>query len=291
MAMCSVLAATALLRPVTSMIDAVNVQLGESARGPGGLIAPSVLLAELLRTIAITPIAEEYLFRGFILGRLRLAMTPTFAILTQAILFAACHAGPMFRTHRLAGAFAMGIAFGAWRLRFNGLLPLMVAHGVMNAITYLPSAITEYDLVSLPECRQMEALRHEPPNRAIPLIIGNLGSPDIRVRSGAHAILESRYKDSAGPFLREALSSDDVDLVQAALLLAEEHSFPELIPELRRLAWDHQSSAVQTCAVIQMMKLGDAGEVASVAADHPSPQVRDAASRLLAEPSILTSRP
>ena len=287
LAMGFVLAATALFRPITSRIDAV----GESHQGPSGLIAPGVLLAEMLRSIAITPIAEEYLFRGFILGRLQKAMTPKLATLVQAILFAACHAGPIMSSHRLASAFAMGIAFGAWRLRFKGLLPLVVAHGLMNAITYLPSAINEYDLVSLPECRQMEALGHEPPNRAIPLIIEYLGSPDIRVRSGAHAILESRYKYSAGPYLREAMSSDNVDLVQATILLANEHSFPELIPELRRLAWDHRSSAVQTCAVIQMMKLGDASEVASVAADHPLPQVRHAASRLLAKPSILARKP
>ena len=278
-------------RPYTAMFDS-EFRLGWfSDHVIPGMQSPAVILAESIRTIFLTPIAEEAFFRGFILGQLRRVMPASLAVIVQAILFSASHLGHRSPSARLTSAFVMGVAFGAWRIRFQGLLPLMIVHGLINALAWLPLAITEYDIVRLPECRQMEALKDEPAGRAIPLIIKYLGNPDIRVRSCAHVILESRYRDSAGPYLREALSSSDIELIQATVLLAEENAFPELVPELSRIAWEHESSEAQICAIIQMMKLGDSKEIASIATDHPVPRVRRAAGRLLADPTLLSSPP
>jgi HEAT repeat protein len=176
----------------------------------------------------------------------------------------------------------MGVAFGAWRLRFTGLLPLIVVHGIMNAIASLPLWVMEYDIVSLPECRQMEALKEEPAERAIPLIVEQLGNPDIRVQSGANVILTTRYRDAAGPYLREALSSSNPELVTATMRIIGGNNFRELIPEVRRLAWDHESQDVQIGAILQLMLLGETADLESIAADHPQPKIRRAASRLVA---------
>jgi membrane protease YdiL (CAAX protease family) len=279
-----VLVGTRACRPLTSMLDGVFSHIGASRPVATGLIAPAVILADTIRLVIITPIAEELFFRGFILGQLRKVMSNKGAVLVQAILFSACHLGPTFRSDRLVGAFVMGVASGAWRLRFSGLLPLMVVHGIINAMAFLPMAIMEYDIVSLPECRQMEALKEEPAERAIPLIVEQLGNPDIRVQSGANVILTTRYRDAAGPYLREALSSSNPELVTATMRIIGGNKFRELVPEIRRLAWDHESEDVQVCAILQLMLLGETAELESIAADHPQPKIRRAARQLIAVP-------
>jgi len=277
-----VLLGTRACRPVTSMLDGVFSHIAASRTIATGLIAPAVIVAETIRLVIITPIAEELFFRGLILGQLRKVMSSKGAVLVQAILFSACHLGPTFRSDRLVGAFVMGVASGAWRLRFSGLLPLMVVHGIINAMAFLPMAVREYGIVSLPECRQMEALKEEPAERAIPLIVEQLGNPDIRVQSGANSILTTRYRDAAGPYLREALSSSNPELVTATMRIIGGKNFQELIPEIRRLAWDHESQDVQIGAILQLMLLGETAELESIAADHPQPKIRRVASRLVA---------
>jgi len=277
-----VLVGTRACRPLTSMLDGVFSHIGASRPVATGLIAPAVIVADTIRLVIITPIAEELFFRGFILGQLRKVMSNKGAVLVQAILFSACHLGPTFRSDRLVGAFVMGVASSAWRLRFSGLLPLMVVHGIINAMAFLPMAIMEYDIVSLPECRQMEALKEEPAERAIPLIVEQLGNPDLRVQSGANSILTTRYRDAAGPYLREALSSSNPELVTATMRIIGGNKFRELIPEVRRLAWDHESQDVQIGAMLQLKLLGETAELESIAADHPQPKIRRAASRLVA---------
>ena len=256
-----------------------------------GMQSPAVVVVGAFKTIVITPIAEEVFFRGFVLGQLQKVMPATLAVLLQAILFSACHLGQDSRSARLVGSFVLGVAFGVWRIRLPGLLPLMVMHGLINALAWLPLAITEYDVVSLAEFRQMEALKDEPAERAIPSIINHLANPDIRVQICANVILGSRYRDSAPPYLREALSSPDPVVVRATISIIGEQSIRELIPDLRRLAWDHFTADIQLGAVIQLKRLGDTKALESIAVDHPTPRVRRAASRLLADPSLLSSPP
>lgn len=279
-----VLLGTSACRPLTSMLDGVFNHIAASRTIATGLIAPAAIVAETIRLVIITPIAEELFFRGFVLGQLRKVMSNKGAVVVQAILFSACHLGPTFRSDRLVGAFVMGVASGAWRLRFSGLLPLMVVHGIINAMAFLPMAAREYDIVSLPECRQMEALKNEPSERAIPLIVEQLGNPDIRVQSGANVILTTRYRDVAGPYLREALASADPEVVQSTMRLAGWNNYRELVPEIRRLAWQHESTDLQVFAVLQLMSLGETAELESIAADHPQPKLRRIASQLIAAP-------
>ena len=96
----------------------------------------------------------------------------------------------------------------------------------------------------------MQALKEEPAERAIPLIVEQLGHSDIRVQSGANVILKNRYRDAAGPCLREALSSSNPELGTATMRIIGGNNFEELVPEIRRLAWDHESEDVQVCAIL-----------------------------------------
>jgi hypothetical protein len=64
--------------------------------------------------------------------------------------------------------------------------------------------------------------------------------------------------------------------------LAGWNNYRDLVPEIRRLAWDHESQDVQVCAILQLMLLGETAELESIAADHPQPKIRRAARRLVA---------
>jgi sodium transport system permease protein len=90
--------------------------------------------------IAIMPaLCEETLFRGIVLPSLA-RMGFVTALLGSASLFALIHidtasAGPVF--YRLPFAFAVGMGLAALRLLTGSLLPSMVAHAVLNTITFL----------------------------------------------------------------------------------------------------------------------------------------------------------
>jgi len=89
--------------------------------------------------IALMPaLCEETLFRGIVLPSLA-RMGAAVALLGSAALFALIHidtvsAGPVF--YRLPFAFAVGLGLAALRLRTGSLLPSMVAHAVLNTITF-----------------------------------------------------------------------------------------------------------------------------------------------------------
>ena len=89
--------------------------------------------------IAIMPaLCEETLFRGIVLPSLA-RMGAVVALLGSAGLFALIHidtmsAGPVF--YRLPFAFAVGLGLAAFRLLSGSLLPAMVAHAVLNTITF-----------------------------------------------------------------------------------------------------------------------------------------------------------
>lgn len=276
---------------ITTSLDDMLPLRWLSDRVVPGMQSPVTVVVGAIKTIVITPIAEEVFFRGFVLGQLQKVMPATLAVLLQAILFSACHLGGDSRSARLVGSFVMGVMFGVWRIRLPGLLPLMVMHGLINALAWLPLAITEYDVVSLPECRQMEALKDEPAEQAIPSIINHLANPDIRVQACANVILGSRYRESTPPYLRDALSSPDPVVVKATISIIGGQSIRELIPDLHRIAWGHSATDIQLGAVIQLRRLGDSKALGAIADDHPTPAVRRAASRLLADPSLLSSPP
>jgi membrane protease YdiL (CAAX protease family) len=89
--------------------------------------------------IALMPaLCEETLFRGIVLPSLA-RMGALAGVLGSAGLFALIHidtasAGPVF--YRLPFAFAVGLGLAALRLLTGSLIPSMVAHAVLNTITF-----------------------------------------------------------------------------------------------------------------------------------------------------------
>jgi membrane protease YdiL (CAAX protease family) len=85
-----------------------------------------VLLVSLLN-----PIAEEFFYLGFITNVLK-TNGASFAIAAGLLARVAVHVyqGPI----GVVGAVAMGVVFGAYYLRTARLWPVIVAHGVADAL-------------------------------------------------------------------------------------------------------------------------------------------------------------
>ena len=74
-------------------------------------------------------------------------------------------------------AFLIGIVLGTWRIRFRSLLPLMLAHMILNGVILIPRLAELYDIAKVsepvaeemaeyarnvrsnPKCRQIEAFQ------------------------------------------------------------------------------------------------------------------------------------
>lgn len=102
--------------------------VGRLAEAPLGA-AGTALLA--INVVLLAPIAEELLFRGYLLPRLAVRLGPPAALGATAVLFAALH------THY--GALAMvlvvhGVVLGWARLRSGGLAAPIVLHMLVNAV-------------------------------------------------------------------------------------------------------------------------------------------------------------
>ncbi|HEV7501249.1 MAG TPA: type II CAAX endopeptidase family protein [Vicinamibacteria bacterium] len=111
-------------------------------RGLHELLRPQTVVAGVLSiaAIALMPaLCEETLFRGVLLPSFARAY-PVFGLLGSSLFFAAIHADPLGQSlvfYRLPFAFAVGLGLAALRLLTGSLLPSMVAHAVLNTITFL----------------------------------------------------------------------------------------------------------------------------------------------------------
>ena len=278
--------------PFTAILIAMNVIIQQlatiffggyfpGARDLPAMFTPADVAIQTVLVLVIVPIAEEVLFRGFTFGLLVKIVSSRIAVLLQAILFAAAHLGPELRPSRVIGSFVMALAFGAWRLRFRGLLPLMVVHGLVNAFAWLPLATIERDAVTRPECRKMEALLHEPASKAVPAILIHVGSEDELVQAYAINLLVKRYLIDAKPFVRDALGSSDPALVDGAMYVCQEAGYTDLIPEIRDLASSHALFKLRGLALFRLQAFKDIEGLRGIAASHPDPQTSSLAKRLL----------
>lgn len=91
----------------------------------------------LVFLVAVSPgVCEEVLFRGALLSSLRRDLTPTRAVLWQALYFALMH----LSVYRLLPTFLLGVALGALTLRARSVWPAVLAHAAYNATHILTQA-------------------------------------------------------------------------------------------------------------------------------------------------------
>jgi hypothetical protein len=113
-----------------------------AALAPDGVLDGLVSLA----VIAVLPaVGEELVLRGALLSSLVAflpprwpAAGPAIAVLATATAFALIH-DPL----RLVFAFALGVALGALRLATGSLVPPIVAHATLNALTFFVAPLVD----------------------------------------------------------------------------------------------------------------------------------------------------
>ena len=93
--------------------------------------------------IVVSPILEEYAFRGVLLNSLS-RYGKVFALFASSLIFALAHSN----FAEMLPAFAMGISLGKTSLRYKSIQPTIVIHILFNAFIYLlcviPSNIAGY---------------------------------------------------------------------------------------------------------------------------------------------------
>ena len=94
-------------------------------------------LIMVLASVVAAPIAEEIIFRGLILSRLKRAMPGWLAVVLSALVFGLCHGQPVW----MAYAFVLGLFFGLMAHRSGSILPSLLAHFIFNGIGQLGAAL------------------------------------------------------------------------------------------------------------------------------------------------------
>lgn len=93
--------------------------------------------------IVVSPIMEEYAFRGVLLNSLS-RYGKAFALYATSIIFALAHNN----FAEMIPAFAMGVALGKTSLRYKSIQPTIVIHILFNAFIYglciMPESIVKY---------------------------------------------------------------------------------------------------------------------------------------------------
>lgn len=105
--------------------------LGNYAHVAAAQYAVSPLLAVVLYGV-ISPIAEEMMYRGVLLGKLARYLNPTVAILASSLLFGLFHGNLVQGIY----AFAMGLFIGYVYVRYNAFGVPVLFHAVANLVIY-----------------------------------------------------------------------------------------------------------------------------------------------------------
>lgn len=105
--------------------------------------------------VAVIPaICEETLVRGIVLPSLLRPVGPTGAIVISAVVFAVIHLDP----YRTVFTLVLGLALGLLRVRTGSLAACMVAHAVLNGLTFVVAPFADDPSQGLPDPRPLLGL-------------------------------------------------------------------------------------------------------------------------------------
>ena len=108
-----------------------------------------------LATIALLPaLCEELLMRGLVLPSLQRVTGSTVAIAVSATLFAAIH----YDLYRTAFTLILGLVLGFLRVRTGSVIPCIVAHAVLNAMTFAVVPFADDPSQGMPDPRPLVGL-------------------------------------------------------------------------------------------------------------------------------------
>ncbi len=250
------------------------------------LISPATILVAGVIIVLVVPIAEEIFWRAYLLEQLRKLTYSSVALLSQSFLFALSHVSLLHQGARyLVAVFWYGMILGIWRIRFRSVLPLMLAHVILNVFALGAALKSEYDyaahLWSKPHIRQIDSLTREPIQKAVPAIIAFLADPDEDVCNHAVLMLITRYRGDAEPYLKDALASSDTKIINGVLFVIDMAPSFGLKQEVRKIAWSTDDRTSQLAATLTLHSLGDVEGLRQISQRHPDETVRRAAKSIL----------
>ncbi len=91
----------------------------------------------------LTPVSEEVFWRGYIQDQFSKCLGKRVALFLQAFLFALCHMRPVMG---FWGVFFHGLIWGFWRHKRRSLIPIIVAHMLVNGLYALATYPDLYEL-------------------------------------------------------------------------------------------------------------------------------------------------
>ena len=129
------LVGTALIAPLVQIVNEHQAVVDDLERAGGAKLAVFAVVASL-----VAPVCEELLFRGLLLRALRRRMSPTAAVIAQALVFALAH--PMLSPTLgdlavVPALFLMGAASGVVAVRRGDLSASIMLHIGFNLVTTL----------------------------------------------------------------------------------------------------------------------------------------------------------
>jgi membrane protease YdiL (CAAX protease family) len=264
------------------------------------LWAPDALVLMAILGIVVAPMAEEIFWRGYVVDQLTGVLGSRPALFAQAAAFGLAHFRPLAQSLIVVG---VGLIFGGWRQKKRCLLPLIVAHVLVNAVAIGPPALASYresrmllrldqegignfqtlfkGLQNNPEVHKIDALRFQPDRIAVPAIIQYLGSSNDSVRIYAGSVLLEQYGKKGCNYYREALHSRDQRIVFSLIGVIGASHCSELVPDIRSVVMKSNDRAVQIGGVAVLEEFGDVAGLNVLAREGRSAYVRRMAEQSL----------
>lgn len=244
-------------------------------------LAPVIVVLNGFILVLFAPIAEEIFWRAYFLPQLGKLTRLPIALAIHSLLFSLAHIPS--QGSLLVASFFYAMIFGIWRLWFRSLLPLVLAHMILNAVAFGPLFFRQYNTAvqSYSKCREIDRLSREPVEKAVPALIDLMADRNEVVSFHAVEVLAKNYRSEAEPYFAEALASSDTYTVERALSAIEVNRYLVLKPQVRALVWSSKNVGIQISAVLTLRWIGDEEGLGDIVQKHPEEKVRDAARRML----------
>ena len=267
------------------------------------LLSPAAVLVLAAALILLGPIAEEFFWRGYVFGQLKKVTAWPIALAAQALLFSVVH---MFALGPSVVVFGYGVLLGLWRQRKRSLIPIIMAHVLLNAVFWVPWAIENYrqaELIELTEGTDFDVLQgygdylesvrnhpltpkidraaRKPPRKAIPALLEFLKEEDETPRLYAQGKLVEHFGNDVCPYLRDLLHSDNPHAVLSAVDLVGFCKCGELADEVMDLCLETEDTGLATSAIVTLDILEDRRGLRTIASRYSNENLREFARRCL----------
>jgi membrane protease YdiL (CAAX protease family) len=120
---------------VSILVPGFNVNQ-QQVTGFSGITQQYQLILAFITLVVVAPVAEEVLFRGYLLGKLRKLFPTWAAILATSVLFGLIHVGTTGAWNVAVDTFALSIILCLLRVSTGSIWASMLLHMIKNGIAF-----------------------------------------------------------------------------------------------------------------------------------------------------------